>query len=146
MVSAYCWRASGLSTSLFHSVTRWQWLSKIKSMTSFVIKLKTENGLGNIESYRWICMNNLFVSAAHTVPLNHHKCFSVCSGTLQEYVRHLQGGEGLPFQLEIRLCSQLNSCFLHRKHRTIDNWNLDFFERQQSYNGTNSSSVMLFSA
>ena len=39
---------------------------------------------------------------------------------------HLQGEEGLPFQLEIRLCSQLNSCFLDRKHRTIDSRNLDF--------------------
>ena len=63
---------------------------------------------------------------AHTVPPNHHKCFSVCNGTLREYVRHLQGEEGLLFQLEIRLCSQLNSCHLDRKHCTIDSQSLDF--------------------
>ena len=27
MVTAYCWRATELSTSLFHSFARWQWLS-----------------------------------------------------------------------------------------------------------------------
>ena len=27
MVTAYCWRATELSTFLFHSFTRWQWLS-----------------------------------------------------------------------------------------------------------------------
>ena len=32
-------------------------------------------------------------------------------------------------KLEIRLCSQLNSCFLDRKHRAVDSRNLEFFER-----------------
>ena len=45
--------------------------------------------------------------------------------TLWEYVRYLQGEDVLPFQLEIQLCSQLNSCFLDQKHCTIDSRSLD---------------------
>ena len=43
------------------------------------------------------------------------------------HAKNLQGEEVLPFQLEIGPFSQLNSCFLDRKHHTIDNRNLDFF-------------------
>ena len=38
----------------------------------------------------------------------------------------MQGEEGLPFQHEIRPCSQLHSCFVDRKHHTIDSRNLVF--------------------
>ena len=38
----------------------------------------------------------------------------------------MQGEEGLPFQHEIRPCSQLHSCFVDRKHHTIDSQNLVF--------------------
>ena len=43
------------------------------------------------------------------------------------HAKNLQGEEVLPFQLEIGPFSQLNSCFLDRKHHTIDSGNLDFF-------------------
>ena len=33
----------------------------------------------------------------HKQVMAFHKCFSVCNGTLREYVRYLQGEEGLPF-------------------------------------------------
>ena len=41
--------------------------------------------------------------------------------------RNMQDEEGLPFQHEIRPCSQLHSCFVDRKHHTIDSRNLVFF-------------------
>ena len=43
------------------------------------------------------------------------------------HAKNLQGEEVLPFQLEIGPFGQLNSCFLDRKHHTIDSRNLDFF-------------------
>ena len=43
------------------------------------------------------------------------------------HTKNLQGEEVLPFQLESGPFGQLNSCFLDRKHHTIDSRNLDFF-------------------
>ena len=62
----------------------------------------------------------------HTVPPSHHKNSAVYNGTLQGYVKHLQAKEGLPFQLEIRLCSQLNSCFQDRKQEIWITQSLNF--------------------
>ena len=56
------------------------------------------------------------------------KCWGVISRVLaSHHAKNLQGEEVLPFQLEIGPFSQLNSCFLNRKHHTIDSRNLDFF-------------------
>ena len=56
------------------------------------------------------------------------KYWGVISRVLaSHHAKNLQGEEVLPFQLEIGPFSQLNSCFLDRKHHTIDSRNLDFF-------------------
>ena len=55
------------------------------------------------------------------------KYWGVISRVLaSHHAKNLQGEEVLPFQLEIGPFSQLNSCFLDRKHHTIDSRNLDF--------------------
>ena len=87
------------------------WLSWVKSMTSFLIKGKTETGLGNVESYRWICSRNLFVSAAHTVPPYHPKCLSVCNRILREYVRRGRS------DFSTRNSALQSAKFIHSWHR-----------------------------